>query len=377
MEAPRFSDLNTSPRVLLGPGPSMVSSRVLRALSAPLIGHLDPEFLVVMSEVQQLLRYAFQTQNELTVPISGTGSAGMEAALVNFIEPGDRVLIGVNGYFGERMCEMATRYGARVDRLERAWGRVFDPDQVRVAVARGRYKLVAMVHAETSTGALQPHVDEIARIVHDRGALFVLDCVTSLGGVPLEIDRWDVDVAYSGTQKCLSCPPGLAPITIGSRARDALRKRNSSVPNWYLDLTMVERYWGNERTYHHTAPISMNYALREALRIVAEEGLEARFARHRANAELLWAGLEELDLPPFVPLADRNATLTTCELAPGIDDVSVRKQLLDDYNIEIAGGFGPLKGQIWRIGLMGHSSRRENVTLLLAALREITRSNAS
>lgn len=372
MDIPAFTDLNPSPRILLGPGPSMVSSRVLRAMSAPLVGHLDPEFLVVMNQVQQLLRYVFQTQNELTIPISGTGSAGMEAALVNFIEPGDNVLMGVNGYFGERMCDMAGRYGAHVDRLERPWGEVFDPDEVRIALARKSYRLFGMVHAETSTGALQPLVGEIAEIVHQHGALLVLDCVTSLGGVPVEIDKWDVDVAYSGTQKCLSCPPGLAPITIGPRGRDALRKRSSQVPSWYLDLTMVEKYWGKERTYHHTAPISMNYALREALRIVAEEGLEQRIARHRTNAELLWAGLEELDLPPFVPLAHRNTTLTTCSLGPGIDDMAVRRQLLEDYNIEISGGFGPLKGKIWRIGLMGHSSRRENVALLLAALRAVT-----
>ncbi len=372
MDAPIFSDLNPSPRTLLGPGPSMVSSRVLRAMSAPLVGHLDPEFLAVMNQVQQLLRYAFQTQNELTIPISGTGSAGMEAALVNFIEPGDNVLIGVNGYFGERLCNMAGRLGATVDRLDRPWGEVFDPDEVAAALARKSYKLLAVVHAETSTGALQPHVAEIARAAHEHGALLVLDTVTSLTGVPVEIDAWDVDIAYSGTQKCMSCPPGLAPITIGPRGRATLRSRTSQAPNWYLDLTMVEKYWGNERTYHHTAPISMNYALREALRIVAEEGLEARFARHRANAELLWAGLEELDLPPFVPLAHRNTTLTTCQLGPGVDDAGVRRRLLDEFNIEISGGFGPLKGKIWRIGLMGHSSRRENVTLLLAALKALT-----
>lgn len=371
MEAPQFSDLNPSPRVLLGPGPSMVSPRVLAALAMPLVGHLDPEFLTVMNQVQHLLRYAFQTENALTIPISGTGSAGMEAALVNFIEPGDRVLIGVNGYFGERLCEMAGRMGAQVDRLERPWGEVFDPDEVKAALARAPYKLLAVVHAETSTGALQPHVAELARAAHAHGALFVLDAVTSLGGVPVEIDAWEVDVAYSGTQKCLSCPPGLSPITVGPRAREVLRRRTTPVPNWYLDLSNVEKYWGQERTYHHTAPISMNYALREALRLVAEERLPARFARHRANAELLWAGLEELDMPPFVPLAYRNPTLTTCQFGPAVDDLAVRKRLLNEYNIEIAGGFGPLKGKIWRIGLMGHSSRREHVALLLAALREM------
>jgi alanine-glyoxylate transaminase/serine-glyoxylate transaminase/serine-pyruvate transaminase len=349
----------------------MVHPRVLRAMAQPLVGHLDPDFLRVMNETQELLRYVFQTQNQLTIPISGTGSAGMEAALCNFIEPGDRVLIGVNGYFGERMCEMAGRYGAQVDRLERPWGDVFAPDEVEDALRGHGYKLVAFVHAETSTGALQPAVGEIAAACHQHGSLLVLDCVTSLGGVPVKIDEWGVDIAYSGTQKCLSCPPGLAPLTVSPAARQVLRARKTKVANWYLDLTLVEKYWGAERTYHHTAPITMNYALREALRIVLEEGLEARWARHRANAETLWTGLEELDLPPFVPLSHRNPTLTTCHLGPGIDDSIFRRRLLDEYNIEISGGFGPLKGKIFRIGLMGFSSRRENVALLLTALRQL------
>ncbi len=366
-----YADLDTSPRILLGPGPSMASPRVLRALGQPLVGHLDPEFLKVMTETQELLRYVFQTVNELTIPLSGTGSAGMEAALCNFIEPGDSVLVAVNGYFGERMCDMARRYGAAVDALNRPWGEVFDLDEIEAALRRKPYKLLAIVHAETSTGVLQPHIAEIAAAAHRHGALLVLDTVTSLGGVPVKVDEWDVDVAYSCSQKCLSCPPGLAPITVNARARDAMRRRKTPVGNWYLDLSMVAKYWGNERTYHHTAPISMNFALREGLRCAAEEGLEARFARHRANAELLWAGLDEIDLPPFVPLAYRNPTLTTCTIRPGIDDGAFRKRLLNEYNIEISGGFGPLKGKIWRIGLMGFSSRKENVTLLLAAMREL------
>jgi alanine-glyoxylate transaminase / serine-glyoxylate transaminase / serine-pyruvate transaminase len=366
-----YTDLNTSPRVLLGPGPSLVPPRVLRAMAQPLVGHLDPEFLKVMTETQELLRHVFQTRNPLTIPISGTGSAGMEAALCNFIEPGDRVLVGVNGYFGERLVDMAGRYGAQVDRLDRPWGEVFHPDEVEEALRGKGYKLAAFVHAETSTGSLQPHVAEIAASAHRHGALLVLDTVTSLGGVPLEIDEWDVDVAYSGSQKCLSCPPGLAPITVGARALGVLRSRKTKVSNWYLDMTMVEKYWGNERSYHHTAPISMNYALREALRVVVEEGLEARFARHRANANLLWAGLEALGLPPFVPLAHRNVTLTTCRVAATIDEPAFRRRLLDEYNIEIAGGFGPLKGKVFRIGLMGFSSRKENVALLLAALQQV------
>lgn len=349
----------------------MVSPRVLRSMSTPLVGHLDPEFLTLMQEVQQMLRYVFQTENELTVPLSGTGSAGMEAALCNFIEPGDRVLIAVQGYFGERLVDMAGRYGAQVDRIDRPWGQVCEPAEIKAALQKARYKLFAIVHAETSTGALQPGIAEIAAAAHENGALLVLDTVTSLGGLPVEIDAWGVDIAYSGTQKCMSAPPGLAPITVSPRAREVLRNRKTKVANWYLDLSMLEKYWGNERTYHHTAPITMNYALREALRMVAEEGLQARFARHRANAELLWAGLEDMDLSMLVPLEYRLPTLTTPLVPPSVDEVAVRRQLLNEYNIEIAGGFGPLKGQVWRIGLMGFSSRRENIALLLAALREV------
>ena len=371
MDVNQYPDLNVSSRILLGPGPSMVSPRVLRSMSTPLVGHLDPEFLSLMQDVQQMLRYVFQTENELTVPLSGTGSAGMEASLCNFIEPGDRVLIAVQGYFGERLVDMAGRYGAQVDRIDRPWGQVFEPAEIKAALQKARYKLFAIVHAETSTGALQPGIAEIAAAAHENGALLVLDTVTSLGGLPVEIDAWGVDIAYSGTQKCMSAPPGLAPITVSPRAREVLRFRKTKVANWYLDLSMLEKYWGNERTYHHTAPITMNYALREALRMVAEEGLPARFARHRANAELLWAGLEDMDLSMLVPLEYRLPTLTTPLVPPSVDEVAVRRQLLNEYNIEIAGGFGPLKGQVWRIGLMGFSSRRENIALLLAALREV------
>jgi len=351
----------------------MVPPRVLRAMATPLVGHLDPQFLELMNEVQHMLRYLFQTQNELTIPVSGTGSAGMEAALCNFIVPGDRVLVCVMGYFGERMVEIAGRYGAQVDRLDRPWGQVFHPDEVEATLKGKNYKLVALVHAETSTGACQPGIAEIAAAAHRSGALLVLDTVTSLGGLPVEIDAWDVDVAYSGTQKCLSAPPGLAPLTVSPRARETLRSRRTPVANWYLDLSMVEKYWGKERTYHHTAPITMNYALREALRLVMEEGLQERFARHRANAELLWEGLEALDLPLLLAAQRRLPTLSTPQIPPGAEDAAIRRQLLDDYNIEIAGGFGPLKGMVWRIGLMGFSSRRENVTLLLAALEHILR----
>jgi alanine-glyoxylate transaminase/serine-glyoxylate transaminase/serine-pyruvate transaminase len=354
----------------------MVSPRVLRAMATPLLGHLDPQFLEMMSAIQAMLRHVFQTENELTIPISGTGSAGMEAALCNFIEPGDRVLIAVNGYFGGRMVDMAGRYGGVVDRLERPWGEVFDPEEIAAALHGHSYKLVALVHAETSTGARQPGIAEIAAAAHASGALLVLDTVTSLGGMPVEVDGWDVDVCYSGTQKCLSAPPGLAPITVSPRAGEALRRRGTPVANWYLDLSMVEKYWGSERTYHHTAPITMNYALYEALRLVIEEGLEKRFARHRANAELLWQGLEALDLPLLVAADNRLPSLSTPQIPAGADDMAVRRRLLDDYNIEIAGGFGPLKSKVWRIGLMGFSSRRENIAVLLAALEQILRGRA-
>lgn len=372
MEKPQLTDLNPSPRILLGPGPSMVHPRVYHALAMPTIGHLDPEYLTIMNEVQVLLRYVFQTQNQLTIPVSGTGSAGMEAALCNFIEPGDAVLIAVNGYFGERLCDMASRYGAQVDRIDCDWGDVFDVSTIEEALSKKRYKLFAIVHAETSTGARQPNLKEIADLVHGNGAILVLDTVTSLGGLPVEIDAWGVDVAYSGTQKCLSCPPGLSPLTVSERALEVLRNRKTTVANWYLDLSMVVKYWGKERTYHHTAPINMNYALREALRLVSEEGLETRFARHRKHAEMLWQGFEAMGLQLHVPLAHRLPTLTTVRIPSSVtDEAKLRQTLLQEFNIEIAAGFGPLKGKVWRIGLMGFSSRRENVTLLLEALKEV------
>jgi alanine-glyoxylate transaminase/serine-glyoxylate transaminase/serine-pyruvate transaminase len=324
-----------------------------------------------MKEVQELLRYLFQTKNELTVPVSGTGSAGMEAALCNLIEPDDRVLIAIKGYFGERLFQIAGRYGAQVDRIDRPWGEVFDPDEIKNALGQEKYKLLAIVHGETSTGVQQPEIAEIAAAAHQNGALMVLDTVASLGGVSVEVDAWDIDVAFSGSQKCISAPPGLAPLTLSPRALEVLRNRSTPVKNWYLDLSLLEQYWGKERTYHHTAPINMNYALREALRLVAEEGLEARFDRHRSNAETLWSGLEDMDMSLLIPVENRLASLTTPNVPPGVDALDVRKQLLNDYHIEIAGGFGPLQGQIWRIGLMGFSSRRENVLLLLAALREL------
>jgi alanine-glyoxylate transaminase/serine-glyoxylate transaminase/serine-pyruvate transaminase len=365
-----YSDLNTPERILLGPGPSMVPSRVLQTMAHPLLGHLDPKFIELMQEVQELLRFVFQTTNPMTLPISGTGSAGMESTLANLIEPGDSILIGVNGYFGERICDMASRYGAVVQRLDKPWGEVCSPEEIDAVLRKQPAKIVALVHAETSTGALTP-LEGMAEVVHKHGALLLVDCVTSLGGMPLKIDEWDIDIAYSGTQKCLSCPPGLAPITVGPRSLEALHQRKTKVANWYLDLTLLEHYWGDERTYHHTAPISMNFALREALRLVMEEGLEVRYLRHRRHSELLWAGLEDLGLKLIVPLEHRLPSLTTVAVPEGVNEVEVRKRLLDEYNIEIAGGLGAFKGKAWRIGLMGYSSRRENVVLLLSALSRL------
>jgi alanine-glyoxylate transaminase/serine-glyoxylate transaminase/serine-pyruvate transaminase len=363
----QYTDLDLHERILLGPGPSMVPPRVLRAIAHPPVGHLDPDFIALMNEVQDLLRYLFQTENRLTIPVSGTGSAGMEAALCNFIEPGDPVLVGVNGYFSERIYEIATRYGADVQRLENPWGQVFALKDIEQALRAKPAKLVALTHVETSTGTCQP-VKGLADIVHRYGGILVLDCVASLGGVPVSVDDWGIDVAHSATQKCLSCPPGLAPITVSPRALDVLCHRKTKVANWYLDLSSIERYWGNDRTYHHTAPVSMNYALREALRLIYEEGIEVRTARHRANAELLWQGLEEIGLEPVVPLEHRPPSLTTVWVPEGVDDLEIRQRLLQEYNISIAGGLGDFKGRVWRIGLMGHSARAQNVVLLLAAL---------
>ena len=358
-------------RILLGPGPSDADNRVLSALSAPLVGHLDPEFLKVMDDIQALLRYVFETQNKLTIPISGTGSAGMEAAFVNLVEPGDSVVVCVNGVFGERMSDIVGRCGGALTRVEAAWGASFDFDQIREALTKTHPGILAVVHAETSTGVLTS-LPKIRKVLDEfPETLLLLDCVTSLGGHPVEIDRYQVDFAYSGTQKCLSCPPGLAPITLSEKAVSVLRRRKSKVPSWYLDLTMVEKYWGDERTYHHTAPISMNYALREALRIVHEEGLENRWARHHLNHRALVAGVEAMGLTMLCKPDDRLWSLNTIRIPEGVSDAGVRTQLLHDFGIEIGGGLGPLKNKIWRVGLMGSSSHRNNVLLFLNALEQV------
>ncbi len=342
--------------------------RVLAAMAQPLVGHLDPAFIALMEETKGLLRRVFQTENTLTLPISGTGSAGLEACVVNLVEPGDEVVIGVNGVFGTRLVDVATRAGATVVKADAPWGEIVPDDVLAAAIARARRpKVVVLVHAETSTGVWQP-LDEASRLAHAAGALFVVDCVTSLGGCPVGIDRLQIDAAYSGTQKCLSCPPGLSPITFGAGAIAALRARTHPVQSWYLDLGMIERYWSEERVYHHTAPISMNYALYEALRLVLEEGLEARFGRHRLNHEALVAGLEALGLEMAVAAPHRLWMLNSVRIPEDVDDAAVRRTLLETEGIEIGGGLGPLKGRTWRIGLMGESSTRVKVLRLLAAL---------
>jgi alanine-glyoxylate transaminase/serine-glyoxylate transaminase/serine-pyruvate transaminase len=366
----QFAQLDVPPRLLLGPGPSNAHPRVLRALSMPQVGHLDPAFLQVMDEVQELLRYAWQTSNRFTIPVSGTGSAAMEATLANLVEPGDVMLIAINGYFGGRLVDMATRYGADVRTISKPWGEVFGKDTLRAALEEHRPAILGIVHAETSTGARQP-LEGLGDLCREYDCLLLVDTVTSLGGVPLFLDPWGVDAAYSGSQKCLSCPPGLAPLSFGERALAKIEARQTPVANWYLDMTLLARYWGKERTYHHTAPINMNYALREALRLVAEEGLEARWARHRRNAERLWEGLAAMDLTCHVPEETRLPSLTTVRVPAGVNAGAVAAQLRDRYNIEIAGGLGELAGKVWRIGLMGFNSRPENVTLLLEALSEV------
>lgn len=362
--------LDMPPRLLLGPGPSNAHPRVLQALALPPVGHLDPRFIDLMNEVQELLRYAWQTDNQLTIPVSGTGSAGMEAAIANMVEPGDVVLVGVNGYFGSRLVDMAGRYGAEVHQLEKPWGEVFSLAELRAGLEKYRPAVLTLVHAETSTGALQP-LEDLGDLCRNFDCLLLVDTVTSLGGVPLLLDAWKVDLAYSGSQKCLSCPPGLAPLTMGPRAIDKLNHRKTKVANWYLDMTLVSQYWGGERTYHHTAPINMNYALHEALRLVAEEGLAARWQRHQDTAEFFWEGLAELGLQCHVAREHRLPSLTTVRVPDGVDARIVARTLLDDYNVEIAGGFGQLAGKIWRVGLMGFNSRRENVVLLLETLRRV------
>ncbi|HEY6170424.1 MAG TPA: alanine--glyoxylate aminotransferase family protein [Verrucomicrobiae bacterium] len=354
-------------RLLMGPGPSNVAPSVLTAMGKPVLGHLDPLFVQMMEEVKTMLRSVFLTQNAMTFPVSGTGSAGMEFCCANLIEPGDEVIIGVNGVFGTRMVDVAERCGAKVTKVESPWGRIIETEQIAAALKKTlKPKIVAIVHAETSTGALTP-VEEISRLAHEAGALMLLDTVTSLAGCPVRIDEWNIDAVYSGTQKCLSCPPGLSPVSLSARALEVATKRKSKVQSWYLDVNLLASYWGQERVYHHTAPISMNYALHEALRLALVEGLEARWRRHQRNHEALKAALAVMGLHVASQEGHQLWQLNAIAVPDGVDEAAVRKRLLADHSIEVGAGLGPLKGKIWRIGLMGETSSLDNVKKFLNA----------
>jgi len=363
--------INFPKRLLMGPGPSEVDPRVYRAMIQPVIGHMDALFLECLAQLQQMLRETFRTQNAITFPIAGTGSAGMEAALINFLEPRDEAAVVVGGVFAGRMCEIIERCGGKLTRIDNPWGTAADPDRVRQAVRGKKLKLLAAVHSETSTGVCQP-LEPLRQIAQETGALLMVDTVSSLGGMPLEVDRWGIDICYSGSQKCLACPPGLAPITVGERAMEVLRRRRTPVQSWYLDLGMVEKYWGPERSYHHTPPVNMLFGLHEALRLLQQEGLEASWARHRKSHLAFVAGLEALGLKMFVEdTAVRAWTVNTICVPAGVEDAKVRARLMERFQIEIAGGLGQLKGRIWRVGLMGLTATGSTVLLLLAALESV------
>jgi alanine-glyoxylate transaminase/serine-glyoxylate transaminase/serine-pyruvate transaminase len=366
----QLEPLSTPERLLLGPGPSNAHPAVLQAMNTPPLGHLDPAFLAVMDEIQSLLRYVWQTENPLTIAVSGTGTAAMEATIANAVEPGDVVLVGVIGYFGNRLVDMAGRYGADVRTITKPWGQVFSLDELRTAVQTHRPTILALVHAETSTGARQP-LEGVGELCREFGCLLLIDTVTSLGGVPIFLDEWGVDLAYSCSQKGLSCPPGASPFTMSPRAVEKLQQRQTKVANWYLDMTLLNKYWGSERIYHHTAPINMYYALREALRLIAEEGVENSWRRHQENVEYLWQSLEDIGLSLHVQREYRLPTLTTVCIPEGVDGKAIARQLLLEHNIEIGGGLGELAGQVWRVGLMGFNSRKENVDRLIEALQQV------
>ena len=359
-----FESINVPKRLLLGPGPSNSHPDVLKALALPPIGHLDPFYIDLMSEVQELLRYAWQTDNRLTLPMSGTGSAAMEATIANTVEPGETVLVAINGYFGNRLADMADRYQAEVATIKEGWGKAFSLDQIEAALIKYRPAIFAMVHAETSTGVCQP-MEGIGELCAKYDCLLLLDTVTSLGGVPLFLDNWGVDLAYSCSQKGLSCPPGLGPFTISPKAEKKMNSRVGKVPNWYLDVSLLNKYWGSDRVYHHTAPVNMNFGIREALRLLSEEGLENAWKRHSDNAEMLWKGLEDLGLELYVKKEIRLPTLTTVRIPDGIDGKAFSLHLLRNHGIEIGGGLGDLAGKVWRIGLMGYNSTSENVASIL------------
>jgi alanine-glyoxylate transaminase/serine-glyoxylate transaminase/serine-pyruvate transaminase len=366
-----IGELTPPTRIMLTPGPSCVDSRVYRAMAAPIVGHVDPWFTAMMGEVQTLLRQVFQTQNRITFPVSASGSGGIEAAVVNALEDGDECIVCVNGAFSERMAIMAERISAKVIRVEAPYGRTVDPEDVRRAGKGRKIKMVGLAHGETSSAVVQ-RIEDYRKVADELGALLVVDAVATLAGVPLDVDKQGIDICFSGTQKAISAPPGMAPMTVNTRMEDVMHARKGPVRSWYFDLNPIMSYWGNDRTYHHTAPISLVYALREALRLVMEEGLEARWERHAQNQQALIAGLEAMGLEIFVKNpADRLATVTGVMIPGKADDGKVRRQLLDEFNIEISGALGPMKGRMWRVGLMGYSSQKNNVLLFLTALEKV------
>ncbi|WP_066381099.1 MULTISPECIES: alanine--glyoxylate aminotransferase family protein [unclassified Anabaena] len=366
----QLQPLDIPTRLLLGPGPCNAHPDVLQAMNTAPVGHLDPAFLALMDEIQSLLRYVWQTDNPHTIAVSGTGSAAMEATIANAVEPGDVVLIGVMGYFGNRLVDMAGRYGADVRTITKPWGQVFTLAELRTALETHRPAILALVHAETSTGARQP-LEGVGELCREFGTLLLVDTVTSLGGVPIFLDAWGVDLAYSCSQKGLGCSPGASPFTMSSRAMEKLQNRRTKVANWYLDMNLLGKYWGSERVYHHTAPINLYYGLREALRLIAEEGLANCWQRHQKNVEYLWQRLEEIGLSLHVEKEYRLPTLTTVCIPAGVDGKAVARQLLIEHGIEVGGGLGELAGKVWRVGLMGYNSRPENVDRLITALQQV------
>jgi alanine-glyoxylate transaminase/serine-glyoxylate transaminase/serine-pyruvate transaminase len=364
------AQLNPSPRLLLGPGPSDAHPSVLRAMATPLLGHLDPQFLQLLDEVQEMLRNVFLTKNALTLPMSGTGMSGMETCAVNLLEPGDKVVVCAAGFFGQRMIEVCSRTGAHVTAMEQTWGQVFDLNKIRDVLKSVRPKLLGIVQAETSTGAWQP-IEELGKLCHEFDCLLLVDAVTALGCVPVRVDDWEIDAIYSCSQKGLGCPAGLSPVSMSARAVEVIEKRKSKVQSWYLDLTLLRKYLGPERMYHHTTPSNMNYALHQGLRIVLEEGLEARWQRHRRNHLALKAGLQALGLTYTAQEGHQLPQLNAVRIPAGVDDAVGRKMLLDEFGIEVGGGLGELKGKAWRIGLMGYNSRPAVVYVLLGALEQV------